>query len=168
MLHKLQVGRLWQHFGPNMASEVISECLIFKICPGGACLQTPLPYSHLSARNGRTSLKQLAPALPDTCRTCGIDHKEGGNLLQEATNSFHLLLSKLSPRTTYLGAIYFVTGTHCYIANLSQDSGRTRNMCDVNLNSIWCFFHCMNCTTKMPSFCKYLISNFDLGRVRKT
>ena len=25
--------------------------------PGGTCPQTPLAYSHLSARNGRTSLK---------------------------------------------------------------------------------------------------------------
>ena len=31
--------------------------------PGGACLQTPLACSHLSARNGRTSPEQLAPAL---------------------------------------------------------------------------------------------------------
>ena len=29
----------------------------FKIFPGGACPQTPLAYSHLSARNGRTSIK---------------------------------------------------------------------------------------------------------------
>ena len=64
-LQKLQVGRFWQHFGPNMASEAISECLILKMLPGGACSQTPLAYSHLSARNGCTctSLKQLTPAL---------------------------------------------------------------------------------------------------------
>ena len=29
----------------------------FKNFPGGACPQTPLPCSHLRARNGRTSLK---------------------------------------------------------------------------------------------------------------
>ena len=32
------------------------------LSPGGACPQTPLAYSHLSVRNGRTSLKQLALA----------------------------------------------------------------------------------------------------------
>ena len=31
--------------------------------PGGACPQTPLAYSQLSAWNGRTSIKYLAPAL---------------------------------------------------------------------------------------------------------
>ena len=35
----------------------------FKYFPGGACPQIPLACSHLSARNGRTSLKYLAPAL---------------------------------------------------------------------------------------------------------
>ena len=44
-------------FGPNMASEAISECLILKIFLGGVCPQTPLACSHLSACNGRTSLK---------------------------------------------------------------------------------------------------------------
>ena len=43
--------------GPNMASEAISECQIFKNFPGGACPQTPLPCSHLRTRNGRTSPK---------------------------------------------------------------------------------------------------------------
>ena len=38
----------------HMASEAISECLLLKNFPGGACPQTPLPSSH---RNGRTSLK---------------------------------------------------------------------------------------------------------------
>ena len=50
-------------FGPNMASEVISECLIFENFSGGACPQTPLACSHLSTHNGHTSLKQLPPAL---------------------------------------------------------------------------------------------------------
>ena len=44
-------------FGPNMASEAISEYLMLKNFPGGACPQTPLPCSHLCTHNGRTSLK---------------------------------------------------------------------------------------------------------------
>ena len=44
-------------FGPNMASEAISECLILKNFPGGACPQTPLACSRLSACDGRTSPK---------------------------------------------------------------------------------------------------------------
>ena len=47
-------------WGPNMASEAISECQILKNFPwggGGACPQTPLPCSHLRTRNGRTSPK---------------------------------------------------------------------------------------------------------------
>ena len=35
-LQKLQVGRFQQHFGSNMASEVISVCLILKQFPWGA------------------------------------------------------------------------------------------------------------------------------------
>ena len=42
-------------FGPNMASEAISECLAnLRNFPGGACPQTPLACSH---RKGHTSLK---------------------------------------------------------------------------------------------------------------
>ena len=40
---------------PNMASEVISECLVLNL--GEPCPQTPLACSHLLARNGHTSLK---------------------------------------------------------------------------------------------------------------
>ena len=39
----------------------VSNCK--KKFPGGACPQIPLAYSHLSTRNGHTSLKYLAPAL---------------------------------------------------------------------------------------------------------
>ena len=44
-------------FGPNMASEAISECLILKIILGEHAPRPPLPCSHLSERNGRTSQK---------------------------------------------------------------------------------------------------------------
>ena len=33
--------------------------------PGGTCPLTPLGYSHISARNGRTSLKELPSAQLD-------------------------------------------------------------------------------------------------------
>ena len=48
-------SRFQQHFGPNMASETISECLI--LLHGGACPPHSLAYSHLSARNGHTHFK---------------------------------------------------------------------------------------------------------------
>ena len=45
-------------FGPNMASEEISECLILKIFLGEHPPTPPwLVHEHLSACNGHTSLK---------------------------------------------------------------------------------------------------------------
>ena len=40
-------GEILVAFWPNMASEAISECLILKTFPGGACPQTPLPLFTL-------------------------------------------------------------------------------------------------------------------------